>query len=264
MRLASIGMAIAFACSTTTPATAAVFTYVVTGTVVGDTSNQGTAFGENVLGSTFSARFEVDDAAPLALYAADAGGSSAQGGGLIQDGTRTPVSAVLTINGKDYAIRTGDKNEPPACFLGGECYGASSFIDDAGGVVKNVAARQLDLFAGYDSSDSCCADYGSYSSSSTDDLRFTLADAAFIVPDYRQAGTFGVTGTGSFLTARSYFDRSGGIDYDTRLSFAATSLRVDGAVPEPATWALMILGFGLVGAVLRQGRVPAGRPARTA
>jgi hypothetical protein len=261
MRLASIGMAIAFACSIATPANAAVFTYVVTGTVVADTSNQGAAFGENVLGSMFSARFEVDDAAPLALYAADAGGSSAQGGGLIQDGTRPPVRAVLTINGTDYTIRTGDKDEPPLCFPGGECFGRSLSIDDAGGVVKSVAGRRLDLFAGYDSADSCCADYGSYSSSDTDDLRFSLTNAAFIVPDYRQTGTFQVSGTGSFSTAHRYFDRSGGVDTDTRLTLAATALRVDGAVPEPATWALMILGFGLVGAVLRQGRVPALRPA---
>lgn len=27
-----------------------------------------------------------------------------------------------------------------------------------------------------------------------------------------------------------------------------------GAVPEPATWAMMLLGFGLIGATLRRGR----------
>ena len=32
---------------------------------------------------------------------------------------------------------------------------------------------------------------------------------------------------------------------------------LDGAVPEPASWALMILGFGLTGAALRRRRIVA-------
>lgn len=256
MRLASIGMAIAFVCSAATPATAAIFTYIVTGTVVEDAGQQGTPFGDSVTGSRFSARFAVDDAAPLALYAADAGGSSAQGGGLIQDGTRPPARAVLTINGVDYAIRTGDRDAPPFCLPGAGCFGPSARIDDAGGVVKDAIARRLDLFARYDEADSCCADYGSYSSASTDDLRFSLTGAALTAPDYRQAGTFGVTGTGSFSTTYRYSDRSGGVEFATRLVLAATSLQVSGAVPEPATWATMILGFGMAGAAIRRARFP--------
>ncbi|MEH3120528.1 MAG: PEPxxWA-CTERM sorting domain-containing protein [Sphingomonas phyllosphaerae] len=40
--------------------------------------------------------------------------------------------------------------------------------------------------------------------------------------------------------------------YDRSISFSLNG--VTGAVPEPATWAMMILGFGLVGAALRQRR----------
>ncbi len=40
--------------------------------------------------------------------------------------------------------------------------------------------------------------------------------------------------------------------YDRSISFSLNG--ITGAVPEPATWAMMILGFGLVGAALRQRR----------
>lgn len=42
-------------------------------------------------------------------------------------------------------------------------------------------------------------------------------------------------------------------------SFALAQLRYGGIIPEPASWALMIAGFGLVGCALRRrrGRVPA-------
>ncbi|VXC86980.1 PEPxxWA-CTERM sorting domain-containing protein [Sphingomonas sp. 8AM] len=40
--------------------------------------------------------------------------------------------------------------------------------------------------------------------------------------------------------------------YDRSIGFSLNG--ITGAVPEPATWAMMILGFGLVGAALRQRR----------
>lgn len=253
MRHALIAMAGIGAALTGGSARAAIFTYIVTGTVAADTSDGGTAFGENPLGSGFSARFVVDDALPLALYAATTSGSSAQGGGLIQDGTRPPVTATLTINGIDYALRTGDRYAPPLCFPGLGCYGPSGRTDDAGRIVKDAAARRLELSAAYEDSDSCCADYGSYYSDASDTLAFALSDAGFTAPDYRQLGTFAVKGMGSFGAAYRAGDRSGGVDYATRLSLAPTRLTVSGGVPEPATWAMMILGFALVGPALRRG-----------
>lgn len=40
----------------------------------------------------------------------------------------------------------------------------------------------------------------------------------------------------------------------TRVSFAPPPLPMNNAVPEPGTWLMMLLGFGMVGAAMRGGR----------
>jgi hypothetical protein len=63
---------------------------------------------------------------------------------------------------------------------------------------------------------------------------------------------------GHFLASGYTPDRvcaSGICDANFRMTFASTT----SAVPEPATWGLMILGFGVAGAALRRGK--ARRPA---
>lgn len=53
-------------------------------------------------------------------------------------------------------------------------------------------------------------------------------------------GTFGASFTGS-VNNTEYYNQSG-------------SLTISGGVPEPATWAVMLLGFGAVGASMRRRR----------
>ena len=37
-------------------------------------------------------------------------------------------------------------------------------------------------------------------------------------------------------------------------NFTYNTVRVDGAVPEPATWAMMIIGFGMIGGTMRSAK----------
>jgi len=58
--------------------------------------------------------------------------------------------------------------------------------------------------------------------------------------------TFKATGSSSTLSLSSTDAGSGGVFFD--------DISVSAAVPEPASWALMIGGFGLAGAILRRQR----------
>jgi hypothetical protein len=59
-------------------------------------------------------------------------------------------------------------------------------------------------------------------------------------------------GTGRFLGADGVFTGIGTANTSTRPSIVSLTFA---AVPEPATWATMLLGFGLVGASMRRRRV---------
>ncbi len=63
-------------------------------------------------------------------------------------------------------------------------------------------------------------------------------------------------GTGRFLNATGTINGTGTLDVRLPLPLATLNLKgvVNGAVPEPATWAMLIIGFGAVGGAMRRGR----------
>lgn len=67
---------------------------------------------------------------------------------------------------------------------------------------------------------------------------------------------FNILQTGTYLAAVRGFGNS---VYDYELSI--TGLTPSGAIPEPASWALMIAGFGLVGSAMRRRTATVARVA---
>lgn len=80
----------------------------------------------------------------------------------------------------------------------------------------------------------------------------TLLDTLLINPTYgsNNGAYFGLSG--SNITSATL--ATGNYDYVFVDNFTFTTREVQSAVPEPATWAFMLLGFGAVGGVMRRRR----------
>lgn len=65
-------------------------------------------------------------------------------------------------------------------------------------------------------------------------------------------------GTGRFIGASGTINGTGTLDVRLAQPLATLTLNgaINSAVPEPATWAMLIVGFGLVGGMMRRQAVP--------
>ena len=61
--------------------------------------------------------------------------------------------------------------------------------------------------------------------------------------------------TGAAVPTQLYFGVSDGIFGDNGGAFEVTIDTIDSGVPEPSTWAMFLLGFGLIGAAVRRRKV---------
>jgi hypothetical protein len=112
----------------------------------------------------------------------------------------------------------------------------------------------------------CCGNHPGASHGDAPPLNFTVYDPhgitfAGIGATFSPAGQllgFGTgsddhfaTSTGGYLFAADIYDKGTGLTYNVAAKYAE---KIMTSVPEPQTWALMILGFGGMGAVLRNRR----------
>jgi len=219
-------------------AAAAVFDVVYEGTVVGAYDTYGLFGGALVESAAFTLTFTVD----TGLGAAGASGVDFHT--LEGYSPDNPVTAKLKIGatsvdfgqyvGSDYRY---DKSLDPGC-LG---------CTEAG--IEQIATDRVDEFVGplYSSFTGrvAAAAYGFAGQfgglAHTAPGSFTTVDDAHFFGDFSKEGFVYDYDAGQYL---SRYEAGG------RLKIA--SISVGGGVPEPGTWALMILGFGGVGAMLRR------------
>jgi len=236
------------------PASAAV-TYVFKGAITGGYDETG-VFGLaglqlDGLGLTFTATIVRNDVAG-AMYDSGPGYSSVGG---FRD--KSPLQATIDVNGKtfefgSYLGQQGQDEDPdgcgPGCSTEQFVFNAQAYHD----IVDPISGVTTFLNNGL-----LLGGTGVY----TDFLPS---------PDYHTLGSLtGADGVDFFgeLFLESYkLDAAGGRTAYSRgvATLKPISLTVSGfdppaAVPEPASWALMILGFGSAGAMLRRRRLAAIR-----
>lgn len=222
MRISMSLMAGALAVATiAAPAAAAPTTVSVSGTVTNGYDAAGIfgAAGASLAGLPFSAIFTIDRQSGDTAIATPALAY------LYGAGSSAPVTAALTIGTGTYDF-AGTRN------------GSARAVDTAGNggtdalhyMVEDAGPAPAGLFyVGFDSLRDllAAADYGDYGT-----IALTAADNA---KGYAQIGGSG---------ANSYAE----------LSLDAITSQTAGAVPEPATWMMMVAGFALAGTALRRPR----------
>lgn len=179
----------------------------------------------------------------------------------------TPINVPNTVEGVYVNLATGASNTN-STFLPGWDFnayssgGALAFFwlspgSSPGGVVASSAGPYLDLAPGAVISSASSFSQNAQPPASaafrttgthTLGLRFLNESTGAINYGYLTLQTTGTSGFPATITGWS-FDNTGS---------AITVAGATSAVPEPATWAMMVVGFGAIAATLRRRRTKAG------
>lgn len=206
------------------PASAAEYLITYTGTVASGTDGAGLfgGSGADLTGQSLVARFTLTDSTPGAIATDD--GIVAETRGWAPS---SPLKATLTIGGVgSYSF--------------GDDYGTTTHVNGLG-----VPSYGFDQIYHYTSTD---LDYlNAYVVSYVNDFVATSSNTAILYYDVQPTDT-------SFGTF--YLFREGvGDSYGQFIVSNVTIAEAAEAVPEPATWVMMIAGFGFVGAAARRQRI---------
>jgi hypothetical protein len=219
-----------------------------------DTNIFGLGAGANLGGQSITQSFLVD-------YNAGANHDISGDPSYFRDSIGGPgfITSAVTINGVTTSIgsqtgiddRTDEHLDPNPC---GSCKsGFSEFTGD------ESFSNYVDANSGHNMLESWGMDGGDFGQS----LGYHPS-LAFGAPVFTAADNLDLFGT--FTIYHSLFDQTAGMqvfDHETTAKFTADTVTirsfgdvaVDGGVPEPATWGLLILGFGATGAALRRRRL---------
>lgn len=218
-RLVCSCVAVASALGLAVSAKAEIVTVTYQGTVASGSDGVGVfgAAGADLVGDSFTAVYTVNDT--LSPVAANDPGqlSLSEGGSELGDGAT--VSATVTIKGVTVQID-------------------GSYFSEAFQSTINYGVAQV-----YEKATS-----GTASGESVDSSIYSYSDPWLANSDYHAPFSYtvqpGVSAYGTFYDS--------GSGSTTNLSLVPTSVTIADAVPESATWAMLILGLGMIGFAARR------------
>lgn len=157
----------------------------------------------------------------------------------VRDATALDFTTGTTSNGSSPGTVTSFNGTATGSFAGQFCSGTCGTIADIASLA--IGPQSLSPFYVL-----------------TDGVTFSLTNITFI--DRSTSGFLNFTGTGIFSgnIGGTAFDPTPGIfSFSTQGNGVTTFSASTTAVPEPATWGLMLLGFAGMGLALRRRRRPA-------
>lgn len=193
--------------------------------------------------TNFSSRSSATQAASTFARAAASAYASRAATGVLTTGQYTPGSATLT----------GSSSGTNVFFIDGSTYSglyALSFAGIGSGAIVNIAGTSLTNFINI-----------TYGGLQADQVLFNFYEATTVSMD-------GMTLAGSLLAPNARVTLNGGSVAGSVVaaSFVSGGTTIGGrgfvdrsaspvtAIPEPATWAMLLTGFALIGVALRRGR----------
>lgn len=236
-------------------ARAAAVVYTFTGSVTDgfDASGVFGIAGRSFSGQAFTARFERDDAVPGSVQA-----YSPEASQIFGTGPSSPLPvATLTIDGQTHSFGTRNGRQFQASVPCGGCtddaFGFSADDSFEGFMPSSSLLRSMFKELVYDGAGSnlfASADYHSLSGLGPGD-GVDLSGSFYV---FDEISTNVITGRfPNFAVTKKVVSLQQAYGF-----FQVDTLTVTGAgaagVPEPSTWALSILGFGGVGAMIRRRR----------
>lgn len=229
------------------PAEAATYIITYQGTVANSTDATGVfgGSGNSLDGLSFTAVYTLTAPLPGAITTGGPTFSYAQiyGGSLY--GAPGPLSGTLTINGWTQAVA-------------GDYFSTAVQINDL-----NPGSDVDEVTHHVESRDSDTSD-GNFHLNYFDTTIYSRVNSFLSIADYTAPLNYS-TQPGD--VGGGYFRFEGYSDFGANAYYAVGNLKPTsvtialapdtGAVPEPATWAMMIAGFGMVGSAMRRRRVSA-------
>jgi len=217
---------------TAAPASAAQFYVTYTGTITSLISNKGGAFGEapqgGLTGAGFTAVYTLTLPTAGATTTSDAEAIGASG-----SGGANPVRGAITINGVTQQF--------------GQASG-SAYLRNSPGLVDTIQ------FAAYNSRNDAVQ-------TATDSLIMPVSSFTrdFVTAlDFGQPFTYttqaGDQADTALVISRYLFATAQATDFTAALHIATVTVSDISPAPEPASWAMMLVGFALVGGAIRRRR----------